>query len=82
MSTLKGGRYGVNYSLGVDVIGGVGMGIGQVEAIYQIVLVELNGGAIGRADARNHHSARARSSRRHLAPQRQHPAHGHLRPPY
>ena len=64
------------------MIGAVGMGIGRVEAIAQIVLVELNEGGIGRADARNHHSASARSSRRHLAPQRQHPAHGHLRPPY
>jgi len=51
MSTLKGGRYGVNYPLGVDVIGGVGMGIGRVEAIAQIILVELNEGSIGRADA-------------------------------
>ena len=47
----KGGRYGVNYPLGVDVVGAVGMGIGRVEAIDQIVLVELNEGGIGRADA-------------------------------
>ena len=47
MSTLRGGGYGVNYPLGVDVIGAVGMGIGRVEAIAQIVLVELNEGGIG-----------------------------------
>jgi len=51
MSTLRGGRYGVNYPLGVDVIGAVGMGIGRVEAIAQIVPVVLNEGGIGRADA-------------------------------
>ena len=42
-----GGGYGVNYPLGVDVIGAVGMGIGRVEAMAQIVLVELNEGGIG-----------------------------------
>ena len=51
MSTLKGGGYGVNYPLGVDVRGAVGMGIGRVEAIAQIVLVKLNEGGIGRAGA-------------------------------
>lgn len=44
MSTLRGGGYGVNYPLGVYVIGAVGMGIGRVEAMAQIVLVELNEG--------------------------------------
>jgi len=45
-----GGGYGVNYPLGVDVIGAVGMGIGRVEGIAQIVLVELNEGGIGRPE--------------------------------
>ncbi len=51
MSSLRGGGYGVNYPLGVGVIGAIGMGIGRVEAIAQIVLVELNEGGIGRGRA-------------------------------
>lgn len=44
----KGGGIRRKLPSGVDVIGAVGMGIGRVGAIAQIVLVELNEGGIGR----------------------------------